>query len=237
MLGARWFWGRFSIDIESYFAHTTNHIDLALRNLSFGLEDIVPVSSSVMNDYRFFRGESFSRGIDFSFDYSTLSYSASIAYTLSKTEDSFLGIRRGERFLSQDDRRHQLKSNHFFRLGSLTLNCDFSYASGRVYTDLNKSRNLNSRDLLSPADRQSRLPYYMRMDMGIKYGFKLEGLDASVGLDIYNFLDRANVNYLQYIFSIPSNTDLQQDRPISTIIGNESTLIPRTVSLSFGIKF
>ena len=107
---------------------------------------------------------------------------------------------------------------------------------GGAYTDLNNLMGL-PRDQLRPEQRISRLPAYLRTDLSVSYKFNIGGSKLDLGLSVYNLLDRSNVNYIQYIFSIPTNTSQNPDRNINTLLGTESNLLSRTLNLNLSYSF
>ncbi len=235
MLGSRWVSGRFSLDIEAYYRHTTGHIELALTQSPLQDDQIRPVN--IVNGFQFFIGELNTWGIDVSIDYDFKSFSSQLAYTLSKEESRFLAIFRGLPFPSQNDRRHRISWSNEWRLGILNLKGDAYYASGRAYTDLQKIRVVRQRQDLSPDERLSRLPDYFRMDLSIEYPFTFARMTGFLAVELFNVTNRENVSYIQNIFSIPANTLQDQNRTINTVIGNQATLIPRTLGISVGLRF
>ena len=235
MLGAVWNKDRLTLDLEVYAKETDGVIEMALTNPAFDGTAVVPQTQS--NKYRLFQGDGMTRGIDIMAQYASPAYTGWIAYTLSKSTNSFRRILGGLDFPSQDDRRHQINVVNEYRIKDWTLSANYIFASGRPYTDLTKLATNLSREELRPEDRISRLPDYTRIDIGAAYEFKIEGLKANFGVSIYNLLDRQNVNYLQYIFSIPSVTDSNQPRNVNTIIGNQTNLLGRTFNANFKIYF
>ena len=121
-------------------------------------------------------------------------------------------------------------------LNPLTLNLNLIYSSGRPYTDLVAFDRNNNRNNINPRDRQSRLPHYFRIDIGIDYNFSLNHHAASLGLSVFNLTDRNNVDYLQYIFALDSNRR-EDERLVNTILGTETNLLPQTINLNFSYKF
>ncbi len=237
MAGGSWQHGRVTFDVEGYYRKTYNVLELALENPRLDNQSLLPISQSGGNRYIFFNGDSESIGIDVMVGVTQRQYSGWLSYTLSKSITQYDRILRGHTFPSQDDRRHQLKWVSEYRIGNFTIGANMIYASGRPYTDLTKVVPSLRRDELSSNDRISRLPDYWRSDLGVTYDFDLEGMDASIGLSAFNLFNRQNVNYVQYIFSIVSNSQNQPSRPVNSLLGTESNLLLRTVNLNFSLRF
>ncbi len=237
MLGAIFKKGRFSLDIEAYYRYRYDILELALFNPRFDEASILPISKNNGNTYRTFTGDSRTYGVDIFLGYTYPKYSGWLAYTLSKSETMYDQILHGTPFPSQDDRRHQVKFINEYKVNNFTIGANLIYASGRPYTDLNKVATTLKRDELRPIDRISRLPAYIRTDFGITYGFGFKDSKLEIGLTAYNLLNRENVNYIQYLFSIPTNSDNNPNATINTLLGTESNLLSRTVNLNLSYKF
>ncbi len=232
MLGAHYQHGRLLLDAEAYYRNTDGVIDYAFNTSPLNN----PGAPQSQNDYRFFVGSGETIGLDLTGAYTLPKYSTWLSYTLSRSTNSFNGIYRGEAFPSELDRRHQLKWVNEYNIGDFSINLNGIYSSGRPYNDLTNFDPDDTRENIRPRDRITRLPAYMRWDLGVTYDFGIQGMDAKIGISAFNLLDRANVDYLQYIFSVPSNRDGQNNR-INTIIGTETSLLDRTVNLNFSLRF
>jgi hypothetical protein len=229
--------GRLKLDIEAYFKAQDNVIEFALLRSPYNGNNVIPVSQGNGNGYIPYQGEGTTRGVDFLLSYTARSYTGWLSYSLSESTQSFRRILRGRDFPSPEDRRHQFKWVNQWNISEFTFNANFIFSSGRPYTDISiLSANL-SRDELRPMDRVNRLPAYSRFDIGVSYDFSFEGLDASIGISAFNLVDRMNVKYIQYIFSVPSNTAQDQMKIINTVIGAEANLLPRTFNVNFSLKY
>ncbi len=235
MIGANYKIGRVNIDFETYYKERKNLLEQALFAPRFDDENIVPQQITEEN-YRLFSGDGKTIGLDFLLGYTYQKYSGWLSYTLSSSTINFDQILRGTTFPTQDDRRHQLNIVNEYRMGDLTLGTTVVYASGRAYTDLNKISSF-SRDQLRPEDRISRLPTYIRADLGLSYRINLNSSRVDIGLSVYNLFNRSNVNYIQYIFSIPTNTSQNPNRNINALLGTESNLLNRTINLNLSYSF
>ena len=234
MIGSSFLTGRFQFDIEAYYRDRKGVIEFALINPPFDEESVQANGQNRNNQYGLFVGDGETRGVDMSATYNGKRYYSSFTYTLAKSENSFKGILGRRPFPAQDDRRHRLKWINEFSIQNLSISANIVYSSGRPYTDISNLMANLRRDELTPEQRISRLPHYARLDLGVYYKFRLDQNDLNLGLSVYNLMNRTNVSYLQYIFSIPIQN---QQRQINTIIGTQTTQLPRTLNLSLGLSF
>ena len=235
MIGFQWRKNRFEFDVEAYYRDLDGVIEFALVNPPFNDMTVSPNGQTTNNSYRLFAGDGHSRGIDLTLSYNRKSYRTYGTYTLSESLNSFRGILAGREFPSQDDRRHQFKWVNEIRFGPFGASANMVYTSGRPYTDISRLSGNLRRDELTPEQRISRLPHYARFDLGASYYFEIDGARAKFGFSVYNLLNRQNVSYLQYIFSIPTLTN--QNRPVNTVIGTQTNQLNRTVNLSFTLSY
>jgi len=236
MIGGTFKPGRWTIDLETYYRKRYNLLEQALFDPRFNEDGILAQSQREGNEYRLFTGDGNTVGMDLMVGATYPKYSGWIAYTLSKSDIQFDKLLRGTSFPSQDDRTHQLKVINEYKIGQLTLGANIIYTSGRPYTDLNKVGKDLRRDQLGPRDRISRLPDYVRGDLSVAYSFNTDPADLEVSLSVYNLLGRDNVNYIQYLFSIPTNSNDRPNTTINTLLGTESNLLDRTVNLNLKLK-
>ena len=232
MLGARWSQNNFSLDIESYYRRTEGVVEYAFNKAPFNEDGSV----NNVRDFEFYTGSGISKGIDVMLSYTTAPYTTWLSYTLSKSTNSFDRILGSREFPAQDDRRHQWKWVNEYKWKKWTINANLIYSSGRPYTDISLIDKNADRINLRPEDRIRRLPAYIRFDLGFNYDVKIGKNNMNIGLSALNLFDRDNVNYVQYIFSVPSN-QIGQSRNINTVIGTETNLLNRTINLNLSFKF
>ena len=237
MFGFNYSKNRWSLDVEGYYKKRNNLLEQALFGMRFDEMSILPTSAFTNNEYRLFRGEGQTIGVDVLLSYTQPRYAGWLSYTLSKSTINFEEIFRRSAFPTQDDRRHQVNLVGQYFLGDFTIGATIVYASGRPYTDLDRILNATSRDQLRPEDRISRLPDYIRGDLGISYRVPLASSKFDVGLSVYNILNRQNVNYIQYLFALPSNSPDNPDVREDILLGAESNLLGRTLNLSLKYSF
>ncbi len=217
-----------SIDVEAYRKLLTNTIEFVQRLPGINQNAIINQNRS----YQIFSGEGRVHGIDFLFEKRFKNVQTWIAYTLSKSARKYKEIRRGRPFPAQDDRRHQLKWTNEWTKNRVSVGANFILSSGKPYLALNELSGGQDRNQFERRAFIEYLPAYWRIDLGIKYRFKLSSFKGTIGLSVFNVSDRDNVKYLQYIFSVPL-----QDGLLNSVIGTETTLLGRTPNLSLRFDF
>lgn len=215
----------FTLDVEAYQKQLTGVIEYAVLN-----PDEAENNPQKAQDYRLFNGEGQIRGLDLILGTSYKQYDTYLAYSISQNLERQEEIDSNEYYPSENDRTHQLKWINSLSIASWSFGVNGIYSSGRPYTDLgNIGSDRNIRDTKSD-DRFTRLPYYFRVDASIDYTTYLAGKKLLLHAGVYNLLNRQNVNYIQ---SVSTNLQSNND-PVNSVIGNESSLLNRTINL--GIK-
>jgi len=235
MLGFNFLNEHFELDVEYFQKNTEGIIEYAQTTV--GLNVISQLTNS--QPYKIFEGNRLSRGLDVLLKKSGKNYSSWLAYTLSKTTNSFKAIRKGESYPSKDDRRHQLKWVNQYRFKQFDFSATYVYSSGRPYTDLsNFTDNPKDRGGTSVTDQINYLESYQRVDIGATYRFTWNNTKGKIGFSIFNLLNRKNVKYRQYILSV-SDPDPEpgKQRPRNTVLGTELQMLDFTPNLSFSLQF
>lgn len=230
MVGYERQFGHWGIDIELYYKSMDGSLLVSTDQPGFGAMQGPPR----IQDYKLFRGRRRVGGMDLTLSYSKARYKSWLAYTLSKTEDKYPQVFRGNYFASQDDRRHQLKWINQFESGHFSFSANLIYTTGRPYLAFENIDPADNRGNLDQKEVLKMLPDYFRMDLGMAYNFKMAGRGASFGLSVYNLTDRANVKYIQYAYRFST---VIQGIPRNIIFGNESELIGRSLNLEFRLVF
>ncbi len=224
MLGYQFKHSNWMFDVELFYKDMNGILELT--NISPG-----PIDVSNQPNYRLFSGDGVAFGVDFLVNYQTKKYHSWLAYTLSKSYNQIDELFRNKPYPNQDDRRHQLKWMNTFKFGKLSTTLNFIYASGKPYLSFNDLLEVRNRADLEAAMVYKYLPFYGRVDIGLSYGFQFLKRKASIGASVFNLTNRSNVKFIQQSYSV----DLpgQNQNTISTILGNESQLLPRTLDLQF----
>ncbi len=201
MFGAAHHNNWFDVDLEFYQKNTRGIVEQAQNLTGLAVIDgkIVP------RNFTLFEGTGKTLGMDLLIRKNAGNFSGWIAYTLSKTTQSFPQIDRGKPFFAPTDRRHQLKWISQYRIGRFDASFTYIFASGRPYTDLSKLTYVSSeRGSLTPSARQTNLESYQRADLSGNYNFNWGKTKVQAGFTLFNLFNRQNVKYRQYIYSFPT---------------------------------
>ena len=225
----------FDLDVELYQKNSTGIVEHARSSNYLPSVDFNDTNNTI--SYKVFTGTGVTRGLDVLLKKTVGNYTAWIAYTLSKSTNSFSQINKGQPFPSKNDRRHQLKIIQQYQWNKWDFSATYVFSSGRPYTDLSILQETpNRRGEIPIKDRLSYLEDYHRVDVGINYNFPIKNAKAQLGLSIFNLFNRKNVKYRQYLFSIKGEADNGQS-PFSTVLGTELDMLGITPNVSFRIRF
>lgn len=227
MLGFTYRKNNFALDAEFYHRDMDGVLEFALISPGVKMDGKNPPSK---DQYRLYSGTGEAYGIDILSKIELGHYESSLSYSLGKVNNSFKEIFKSKAYPARDDRRHQLSSQHSYRIQDWTLSTTFIYASGKPYTNISELNGSQDRDNLNPNMSISYLPAYFRSDIGVNYDLRVANKKVSFGLSVFNFLNRKNIKYLQYIFAVPATNGSQNLK--NSVIGTETDLLPRTLNLS-----
>lgn len=232
MLGWNWHNELFELDVEFYQKDLEGVIEHALVINGF---DEAAGGPSRSRDYRIFKGEGKTIGMDLLLRKTSGAYTGWLAYTLSKSTQWFEMINGGIPFPSPEDRRHQLKWINQYRHKRWTFSLSYIFSSGQPFTDLSVLVvNPQDRRLVNPNQRISYLDDYHRVDLGCNYNFPISKARGELGFSLFNVFNRNNVKYRQYVYALRpqlnGNTNIR-------LIGTELQMLGITPNLSFKISF
>jgi len=230
MLGYTGIWDRLTLDIEAYYKSIKGAMQLLNPFTGFDQTGNGPNTSA----YQLFTGDRRVKGIDVTIGYQFDKLYSALAYTLSKSEDKYNGLFKGQYFLSQNDRRHQFKWINNLKVNRFDFNFNIVYANGRPYIPFENLDMISGKDKLDPKKNQKQLPAYYRVDIGGNYAFNISKVEAKVGLSIFNLFNRQNVKYVQYSHSFGDNGPNGNG---NIVIGTGAELLDRTLNLNFNISF
>lgn len=149
----------------------------------------------------FFEGSGKSEGIELLLKKSGKSFNAWIGYTYSKVKYLFDEINDGEVFYADHDQRHEINIYGSYKIGKLELFGTWVYGSGRPYSQTNQlASNETTMDdfdahvTVVDIDEKNglRLPPYHRLDVGGKYTFFFNEINAVLSLSVFNLYNRQN---------------------------------------------
>ena len=235
MLGSHWSSGSWGLDLELYKKDYWGLIEYARLFPGFDPEEINP---GKLREYAIFNGGGNTHGLDVMLSLDRPNYQGWLSYTWSKTIHEFRAIYRGAAFPSQDDRRHQISWVNNYRWKAFNLSATYVMASGRPFLDLAQLQQPEDLRQLNPDQLFGRLPAYHRIDLGLNYPFSWKWADCSIGLSVFNVMNRQNVKYQQFVYSIPYQKQAGGvSRVLNQVIGNMTNLLDRTWNLSLTAQF
>ncbi|MDF1694969.1 MAG: TonB-dependent receptor plug domain-containing protein [Saprospiraceae bacterium] len=228
MIGSTFRISPFTIDVEIY-----------QKDMKGVLEYLIPNPGEASNnanqtrDYKLFRGDGLTKGIDIIISSGYKNYDTYLSYTLSKSEERYKEIFQNEYFASENDRRHQFKWVNSLSYHDFTFGLNAIYVSGRPYTDIRTVGPAGDVLNLDPKVRLKRVDPYHRIDISSSYNFKIGKFDSRVTASIFNLMNTKNIQYIQSVSTqVNANQNVQ-----NIIIGNESELLNRTFNLGLSINF
>lgn len=189
--GLTYQFGSFLIDMEGY-----------IKDLN-GLTEfnLVPFfNSDEFDDVGFLvNGSGRMRGIDFLIQKEVGKYKGWVAYSWSKSEQSFAQVNNGEYYPSLQDRRHEVKFINMFNMGKWHFSSSWIYGSGRPYAEFevdyitDDSELVNDFSVVKTHRNNLRLSHYHRLDLSVSYDLAWGNNTGQVGLSIFNAYGRKNI--------------------------------------------
>lgn len=227
----------FDFSIETYYKTMDNVIEYK-DGASFS-------GSSVSWEDKIEAGKGRSYGMELSVEKQLGKLTGSAAYAWAKTERRFERINDGEWFPPRFDRRHTANLYLSYRLNRrIDFTTQWTYASGdRMTIPLMVVEAADIPDAWKPDEglmqfdhrNNYRLPAYHRLDIGMNYTRKKEGVRYGVwNFSIYNLYNRMNT------FKLYVQTDVDKDasgRNIYTRQLRKITLFPVLPSISYTYNF
>ncbi len=228
MLGSTLKLDMFSIDVELYQKDMKGHLEYLLPNPGEASNN-----ADQKRDYKLFKGDGLTRGIDVILSSGYKNYDTYLSYTWSKSEQRFKEIYKNQFFASENDRTHQFKWVNTFTYGKFTWGINAIYVSGRPYTDISLVGQRGDVRDFRPDDRLRRVRAYHRVDFSTSYAFNLGKFKSGLTASVFNLMNTKNVKYIQ---SVATQVHPNQ-KAENIIIGNESELLNRTFNLGLHISF
>jgi len=241
-----------SLEIELYHKKLNNIYSLDqlfLIDDSQGFFDIAtsaPTFNASGVDY--LKGKGYSYGLEILFRKSAGAFTGFIGYTLAKTQYEFSILNQGNPFSPRHHRVHSLnaalsadllgliRKREDDRDSRLLIGLNFSYNSGQPfslpasgYKILNPIYKLDSLCIYPTKLNNGRLPYYIRLDMSLRYEIYYRKWKMTPYLQVFNIGNRKNVWAVQY-------DDSRDDDGIS--VGAKSIgMIPIIPSIGVTVEF
>jgi len=176
----------FVIDLEGYFKQING---LTLYSYNSDTDELFSLGS----------GKSF--GLEVLIKKQIKTYTGWLAYTFSKSENSFNNINNGNYFAADYDQRHEIKIVNMLTVGKWDFSATWIYGSGKPYTPIPTgsyavdsisstifypSLDLNSKNSL-------RLPAYHRLDASVSYYTSIGTVNTTFGINLLNIYNRTNI--------------------------------------------
>ena len=221
----------FALKMEVYNKSSSNELERIWIVNGFNRMTGVPLS----NKFRKFYGSGRSIGLDLLTQVNIGQYSANISYTLSQNTLSISEIDGGEPFPAPDDRRHELTLLNQLIFNNWTFSNTWVYGSGLPFISVKIQDDKDIRNI-SYEERIDRLKDYFRIDLAFDYQFNIWKQEFHAGMSIYNILDRANSDQVQYMYNVREENS-STGQPEDFIFGSEIQLLPRTIDISLEWHF
>jgi hypothetical protein len=177
--------------------------------------------------YRLFTGNGRTYGVDFTVLYKKKRFESSVLYTLSKIEERYPQLFRGEYFTPQEDRRHQVKLAGTYSLGKFRIMSLLTYKSKAPYLSLVRLDGRNGIGKVNYRAVQRYLPAYFSLDLGVDYSFMLFKQNALIGFSLINATNHENVSDIQHLGKVSREGGSQ------LYITNQTELLGRTANVHF----
>lgn len=126
-------------------------------------------------------------------------YTHWFSYTYGRADARFDSLNAGAVFPTDFDQRHTIAWTHSFDWKRWSVALSWNFHTGRPFTPPDgvettvKPDGTVSREVAYGARNTARLPDYHRLDLSTQYNFKIGKMKGGLGLSIYNFYNRANV--------------------------------------------
>ncbi|MGH1337668.1 MAG: TonB-dependent receptor, partial [Aureispira sp.] len=173
--------------VEVFYKDMYNQLDYS--------ENYTPTIDTDTED-QFISGRGRAYGLELFVRKSKGDFTGWVAYTLSRSERTFDGI-RGRTFLAGFDRTHDLSVVGSYEINRwLSVGASFVLGSGAPYTPLQSVYVINSFPTVQYGLRNSaRLPMYHRLDLSATFVLskKDKPFQSSLVLSVYNVYNRQNI--------------------------------------------
>ena len=180
---------------------------------------------------RFYQGTGKARGLELLVQKKAGRHTGWLAYTLSKTEETYPTL-EALTYPSSQDQRHELKLVDAARFGHWTASGTWIFATGKPYTAAASVSTVTLGDgartfgfVEFGAKNGARLPAYHRLDLAVSYEREVGPARANLGVTVFNVYDRQNVWYKEFqAFD-------------SQLVENDVHLMGRAINAFVGLRF
>ena len=202
--GATYETRQYLFDVEAYYKKLSDISEYTLRFASNFIDNA---------DYTefFYKGEGYSRGIDFLAQKKFGKLTGWIGYTLSETRYKFPIYGNGY-FPAAQDVTNEFKIVTIYKpVRDLTFSLTWIYATGKPYTKpiggytMNTPNGGNLSFLIVDGKNNARYPDYHRMDVSAKWDLSfIKEVKSSISVSLFNLYDHTNVWYKEFMYDSTS---------------------------------
>ncbi|MDW3193946.1 MAG: TonB-dependent receptor [Cytophagales bacterium] len=178
----------------------------------------------------FFEGTGVARGLEVLLQKKDGNLKGWVSYTLSEVVHDIDGISDNP-FYALHDSRHEINVVSTYELGKWIFGATWVYGTGKPYTAPYGEYQITTLDgtdyefISVGAKNAFRLPDYHRLDLSVNYKIRLGQGEGNIGLSLFNFYDRTNIWYKEFL--------IEEEEVIETGVN----LIGLTPNLNLSIKF
>ena len=173
-------------------------------------------------------------GLEFSLEKQIGKYSGWVSYTWSKSERTYTELNDGATFLSNHDRRHNIKFASVLNMGDhIEFSMQWILASGNPYTAPTSISEVIIDDRVETTfifeeRNNARLPDYHRLDIGVNlyndYGWGRQ----KITIGAYNAYNRRNPFYIDFV---RDKTDSNQ------FVAESVSIFPLVPNFTYSLSF
>ena len=123
-----------------------------------------------------------------------------VTYQINNTKYSFPDIDDGKYYSAGHNIEHEFKSVFITSILDWNVTTNWSYSSGRLYTDENDVYITNDFQVLfNPGTRNNkRLRPIHHLDFSVSKNFEVSQFQVNAGLSIYNVFNKKNISHKRY---------------------------------------
>ena len=123
-----------------------------------------------------------------------------VTYQINNTKYSFPDIDDGKYYSAGHNIEHEFKSVFITSILDWNVTTNWSYSSGRLYTDENDVYITNDFQVLfNPGTRNNkRLRPIHHLDFSVSKNFEVSQFQVNAGLSIYNLFNKKNISHKRY---------------------------------------
>ncbi len=226
VLGANWDLSQsYRVSLESYYQRLGNLVVVDNTRAAGGEE-------TQSEDVFFTGGRGYATGLELFAERLSGRLTGWIGYTLGWTRRQFPELSQGKWYPPKYDRRHDFVVSANYRTGRWSFGCNVIFATGQAFTPASARYDLRGSARTGPRERyflpagrnSSRLLPYHRMDLSVKRGFRLFGMDMQGYLQVFNAYNRRNEWFVQY--------DTEDDEVTSAEVVKMLPIVP-TIGLDY----